>query len=552
MPTHRPRHEPQRRPQRHLRGILSALFVLALLTFTAASHSVIANPPATDPNLTKPRPLTRLQQEARQAPEPPKPDFVAFCRSRGVSFDDFDSTPIAIASKRAAAIRWAFDMFDQHWLQDTSSSWEAPFRDRDNFNRFLTPNPSLNAQEIRRSTAAIDYFEYQGIFAQLDKIRITDPIIFPEATTNSLDGDIDFVNDSFFKAIPLARLLHMRYWIALYRNQPDIAFSTIEPRLALARHFHELRTLRGHLAAGLIYPNLLTQIIDGAMKGDFTPQQYRTIRSMLATIRTRDLHPMLNLQRVTLIRYEWLTLQSDERLLQILPSTDARKLIDSRNRRFELDSEPESTNAPNPVMERSYEDDLKSLNECFDLVKRSVLTPRFQHRNEIAALHAAPKTMPKQHAQYAEVLAWFVTEHDELDLLLTAADTTIAVELFRREHNRLPDSLEELIPKYLAELPIDICSGKPLIYRKLAGNDIKTFDRDWLLISTGDDQRENPGNYVISIRDALSPLGMGGDIDLNRTSYYQRPDLGHFAADCCKQAWLTNKPCIHAEPTTKP
>ncbi|MBL0870891.1 MAG: hypothetical protein IBJ18_09985 [Phycisphaerales bacterium] len=553
MPTRSPNHE----AQRHIRAfICSALFVLAPLTFTTASLSVITNPPdppttSTQPNLTQPRPLTRLQQEARQAPEPPKIDFVAFCRSRGVSFDGFDSTPFGIASKRAAAIRWAFDMFDQHWLQRSGSSWDSAFYHRDNIDRFATPNPRANAHQTRSTIAAIDYFEYHGVFTELDKLNVSDPIILPQPTF-FIDGGLKFANNYYGNTRQLTRLLSLRYWIAIYRKQPDIAFSTIEPRLALARNLEESGNLYGFLVAQSVYTNLLEQIIDGAIKGDFTPQQYRAIRTKLASIRERDLHPLLSIQRPSIIRIEWLALQSDEKILQILPEAEARKLIDYRNQRFESEAEPDPTTPPKPARELSYEAALTLLNEFFDLAERSIATPRFQHRSELATLSAHSRDQSWLTFDMPRLLMLYIAEQDELDLLLTAADTTIAVELFRLEHNRLPDSLEELIPKYLAELPIDICSGKPLIYRKLAGDDIKTFDRDWLLISTGDDQVENSGRYVQRLKDGLRDSGMGGDIDLNRTSFFHYPDPYHVAAECCKQAWLTDKPCIHAEPTKKP
>jgi hypothetical protein len=40
-----------------------------------------------------------------------------------------------------------------------------------------------------------------------------------------------------------------------------------------------------------------------------------------------------------------------------------------------------------------------------------------------------------------------------------------ALAAYRREHNRYPDKLDVLAPKYLAEVPSDLFSGKALIYR---------------------------------------------------------------------------------------
>ena len=46
-----------------------------------------------------------------------------------------------------------------------------------------------------------------------------------------------------------------------------------------------------------------------------------------------------------------------------------------------------------------------------------------------------------------------------------AAVAAIAVCRFRQEHGRLPQSLDELAPKYLSEVPQDPASGKPLLFK---------------------------------------------------------------------------------------
>jgi len=46
-----------------------------------------------------------------------------------------------------------------------------------------------------------------------------------------------------------------------------------------------------------------------------------------------------------------------------------------------------------------------------------------------------------------------------------AAAAVIAAERFRREHGRLPEDLEELVPEFLAEVPADPFSGESLKYK---------------------------------------------------------------------------------------
>jgi len=45
-----------------------------------------------------------------------------------------------------------------------------------------------------------------------------------------------------------------------------------------------------------------------------------------------------------------------------------------------------------------------------------------------------------------------------------AADAALAIEQFRRKHDRLPETLDELVPEFLDAVPIDPFDGKPLRY----------------------------------------------------------------------------------------
>jgi len=45
-------------------------------------------------------------------------------------------------------------------------------------------------------------------------------------------------------------------------------------------------------------------------------------------------------------------------------------------------------------------------------------------------------------------------------------ETAIALRLYRKEHRRYPETLQELVPKYLPSVPTDPFDGKPLRYRR--------------------------------------------------------------------------------------
>lgn len=67
------------------------------------------------------------------------------------------------------------------------------------------------------------------------------------------------------------------------------------------------------------------------------------------------------------------------------------------------------------------------------------------------------------------------------DLTATRRDvllTIIGLEVFRRGHGRYPESLTELVPRYLPALPLDPFDGKPLRYRArlAAGTNVASTD----------------------------------------------------------------------------
>lgn len=61
----------------------------------------------------------------------------------------------------------------------------------------------------------------------------------------------------------------------------------------------------------------------------------------------------------------------------------------------------------------------------------------------------------------------------------------LALERFHLAHGRLPDSLDELVPRFLGAVPADPMDGRPLRYRRL--------DRGHVVYSVGDDLTDDGG-----------------------------------------------------------
>lgn len=60
-----------------------------------------------------------------------------------------------------------------------------------------------------------------------------------------------------------------------------------------------------------------------------------------------------------------------------------------------------------------------------------------------------------------------------------------ALAAYQREHGKYPEKLDALAPKYLAKIPNDLFTDKPLVYRP--------NEKGYLLYSFGPDGKDNEG-----------------------------------------------------------
>lgn len=65
----------------------------------------------------------------------------------------------------------------------------------------------------------------------------------------------------------------------------------------------------------------------------------------------------------------------------------------------------------------------------------------------------------------------------------------LAIRVYRSEHGQLPDDWPELVPNYLATVPQDPYSAKPLVYRR-------ADDGGFVIYSVGFDGQDNGGKFV--------------------------------------------------------
>jgi hypothetical protein len=71
-------------------------------------------------------------------------------------------------------------------------------------------------------------------------------------------------------------------------------------------------------------------------------------------------------------------------------------------------------------------------------------------------------------------------------VVLDEAATACALERYRLANGEVPDNLQALVPRFMAQLPADIFSGGPLKYRR-------TADGSFVLYSVGWNERDDGG-----------------------------------------------------------
>jgi hypothetical protein len=98
---------------------------------------------------------------------------------------------------------------------------------------------------------------------------------------------------------------------------------------------------------------------------------------------------------------------------------------------------------------------------------------------------------------------------------LRCAVVAVAAERYRLAHNRWPESLEQLVPEFLHEVPLDPYDAKPLRYRRI--------QEGVVIYSIGPDERDDGGKL-----DRQNPTAAGTDLgfqlwDVNRRRQPWRP-----------------------------
>jgi hypothetical protein len=135
----------------------------------------------------------------------------------------------------------------------------------------------------------------------------------------------------------------------------------------------------------------------------------------------------------------------------------------------------------------SESDSILLLDYTDDVIKALKL-PLYQRQEAVKALDIKIDEIPKKHVLFRQFVPSFghtITLDLKVITQLEAARTALAVQRYRLKHNKLPDSLNALVPDYLDSVPLDPFDGKELKYKKL--------DKGFVIYSIGEDQIDDGG-----------------------------------------------------------
>lgn len=86
---------------------------------------------------------------------------------------------------------------------------------------------------------------------------------------------------------------------------------------------------------------------------------------------------------------------------------------------------------------------------------------------------------------YIPFILQYIKKEIRLQARIDSSRIAIAVERYRLETGKLPERLEELIPMYLDEVPIDPYDGQPFRYKRL--------EKGYTIYSIGTDREDDSG-----------------------------------------------------------
>lgn len=164
----------------------------------------------------------------------------------------------------------------------------------------------------------------------------------------------------------------------------------------------------------------------------------------------------------------------------------------------------------------------RTLDEYFDAAEEQADMPRVQRQSHPVDLDLFADTLPRLQLLLQATLPAISNAISNNDMGVTTIESTrvlLAIEAFEAKHARLPATLGELSPEFLAAIPEDAVACQPFVFvlHQPGEEDPRTF---WLY-STGADGVDNGGTEPHAAKRATialrsNPDGVGFDYIFNR------------------------------------
>ncbi len=122
------------------------------------------------------------------------------------------------------------------------------------------------------------------------------------------------------------------------------------------------------------------------------------------------------------------------------------------------------------------------MNEAVEIAK----LPAEQQKATLKELDEKAKNLPVLARMLAPACAKVGEAWARDQVCLRCVIVLVAIERYRKAHGHWPESLKELVPQYLASVPVDVHDGQPLHFRR--------FAEGVMVYSVGPDGVDNGGN----------------------------------------------------------
>lgn len=161
---------------------------------------------------------------------------------------------------------------------------------------------------------------------------------------------------------------------------------------------------------------------------------------------------------------------------------------------LEIQSDPSSWTSSNNVFSNKAAQ--SNIVECLGIIEELITAYSYSHPERFRRIRLVREKVNGMTSFFHPVSLMEIPSLTQICLMSLQAEArfdlariSFAVERFRLETGKLPERLEELVPKYMGKVPIDPFDGNPLRYKRL--------EKGYTIYSIGEDGKDDGGKKKI-------------------------------------------------------